>query len=139
MSQYKFPPGNRFLSYKDLLEHIESMPPDEISGPILCQVDIEFGDAFPISKIVNVEDNRIELETCSINSSQLKWKTWRDIANYIKDMKVYMLDFWVYISTDRSNYRVSDIVKNRYPSGAFSSGMMNYNILVIDYDEFQDD
>ncbi len=138
MSKYDMIADDRFVSYKELKEHAATLTAEQLAKPILCMVENE-EKCFPIKKFINVENNRIELETCQMPSNPKQWKTWNNLTEYINSLSHDMLNFWVFISTPQSNYRICEVTQTKYPDGFMSDGQTNFNILVIDYNEFYDE
>lgn len=138
MSVYVCPKDSQFFSYGELLSHAKSLTQDELKRPVMCQIEDE-DDSFPIVKFKKIEDSRIHLVSGTHKSSDSrKWKTWADLLDYLTKLADYQLNWFVYIADTENHYLVSDITKTKYPLGFISSGTTDFNILVIDQQDFLD-
>ena len=133
MNVYVCPKDSQFLAYSELLAHAKTLTHDELIKPVLVQVEGE-DSCFSIVKFEQIEDSRIHLVS-GTNQIWL-WKNWSDLLTYLKGLADYKLDWFVYIATKEDHYLVNDITKTKYPMGFVSSGMADYNLLIIDRQEF---
>lgn len=130
MEVYTCPEDSKFLSYGELLAHLQALSQIELEKPVLCQVEGE-EQCFPIVKFKPIEDNRIHLV-----SGTNTWTTWSELLEFLKKLKAYKLNWYVYIADKKCHYRVNDITQTKYPDGFMSHGTEDFNLLIIDRQDF---